>query len=174
MTHTARSLLSAALLAAAVAAPARGQTAVAPRPAVSVAAGVSQFDLSGTGSARVVAVRAERPLARALLAEVGVAVARPRQQFERTTTLVIPEVALQLQLPARVAPYVGVGVGDAMDFRPESVGGLRQQLTVSGAAGVRAWLGERLGVRGELRVRGIGRNFAGSTAEWTGGAALRF
>ena len=175
MTHPARTLVPAALLAAALAAaPARGQTALAPRPAVSVAAGVSQFDLSGTGTAPVVSARVDYPLGRALIAEGGVAVARPDQQFGARTTLVVPEVGLQLQYPARLAPYVGVGTGAAIDFRGSENGGTDADLTLSGAAGVRAWVTDRVGLRGELRVRGIGRNFAGSTAEWTAGAAIRF
>ncbi|MBX9853961.1 MAG: hypothetical protein K2Y26_00425 [Gemmatimonadaceae bacterium] len=32
----------------------------------------------------------------------------------------------------------------------------------------------RVALRAELRVRGIGRNFSGSTAEWLGGLAYRF
>jgi hypothetical protein len=174
MPPAAVRLLAPALVLAA-AAPLRAQEDYWPdRPALSVSAGVSQFDLSGTGSSAMAAVRLERALMRALVLEGGVSVARPAQQFGATTTLVIPEVALQLQLPRLVAPYLGLGFGDAMDFRPESVGGLRHNATVSVAGGVRLWLGDRMGLRGELRVRGIGSTLGGSTAEWTGGAALRF
>jgi hypothetical protein len=165
---------AATLLAIALAAaPAAAQSPRALRPAVSVSAGVSQFDLSGTGTAPLVALRGDYPLLRALLVEAGVSVARPEQQFGGTTTFVIPEVALQLQLPRRVAPYLGLGLGEAFDFRPERAGGLRNDVTVSGAAGVRAWLTEQVGLRGELRVRGIGTGFEGSTAEWTLGGAWR-
>jgi hypothetical protein len=174
MTATRRLQLAAVALLAAAAAPAHAQIGAPARPSLSIAGGISQFDLSGTGTAPVVTARVDYPLGRVLLAEGGVAVARPDQQFGSRTTLVVPEVGLQLQYPARVAPYLGVGVGSALDFRRERDGGTVGDPTVSGAAGVRAWVTDRLGLRGELRVRGIGRNFAGSTAEWTVGAALRF
>jgi len=175
MTAPRRPQLAAvALLLVAAATPALAQSGAVARPSLSVAAGVSQFDLSGTGTAPVVSARVDYPLGRALIAEGGVAVARPDQQLGARTTLVVPEVGLQLQYPARLAPYVGVGTGAAIDFRGSENGGTDADLTLSGAAGVRAWVTDRMGLRGELRVRGIGRNFAGSTAEWTAGAAIRF
>jgi hypothetical protein len=176
MPASRRLQLAAAVLAAAAAAPAHAhaQAGASTRPSIAVGAGVSQFDLSGTGTAPVFTARVDYPLGRVLLAEGGVAVARPDQQFGDTTTFVVPEVGVQIQLPRRVAPYLGVGVGAALDFRRERDGGTVSDPTFSGAAGVRAWLTERVGLRGELRVRGIGTRFTGSAAEWTGGAALRF
>ena len=105
-------------------------------------------------------------------ARIAVA-ARPEQQFGATSTLVIPEIGVQLQLPRRLAPYLGVGVGSALDFRGRANGGTRRDLTTSGAVGVRGWLSDRLALRGELRVRGVGTGFEGSAAEWTAGASWR-
>ena len=173
MTH--RPLRGVAALVVLVAtAPAAAQSRSVMSGAVSLSAGVSQFDLAGTGNAPVVALRGELPLLPALLVEGGVAVARPNQQFAGRSTLVIPEVGMQVQYPARVAPYVGVGVGSAIDWRRSADGGIESGVTASGAAGVRAWATQRVGLRGELRVRGIGRGFPSSTAEWTLGAAMRF
>lgn len=142
--------------------------------ALSLSYGMFQYDLSGTGDVGMIAVRVERMFAANGLLEAGIAAARPAQQFGDTTTYVIPEVQAQVQLPlGRVAPYLGGGVGVALDFRDEIHGGTQADVTVSAAAGLRAWITERLGARAELRVRGIGRSFAGSAAEWTIGAALR-
>ena len=143
--------------------------------AVSLSYGVFQFDLSGTGDARMFALRAERMFSRRGLLEGGVVVARPGQQFGDTTTLVIPELQAQLQLGVgRVAPYLGTGVGWAFDFRDEADGGTQHDITMSVAAGLRGWFSDRFGARAELRVRGFGTGFSGSSAEWTGGLALRF
>ena len=168
----------AALVAAGVPAGARAQSVAespAPRrPAISVSAGAFQYDLSGTGTAPMVAVRAERPLARYALVEGGLTLARPEQQFGGTTTFLVPEAQLQAQLPlGRVAPYLGVGAGAAFDRRGDGFGGTRSDLTVSGAGGLRAQLTDQVGLRAELRVRGIGTGFTGSAAEWTVGAAWR-
>jgi hypothetical protein len=162
-----------AVLAAAVPALARAQRAdVVGRPAVSVGGGVFQYDLSGTGTVPMLAARVELPLARYALVEGGVVAARPERQSAGRETFVAPEAQLQLQLPlGRFAPYLGAGAGAAL----RSGGGRTDSdLTVSGAGGVRAWLTDRTGLRGELRVRGIGTRFTGSAAEWTLGVSRRF
>ena len=121
------------------------------------------------------AIRADLPLGRLVLVEAGLGVARPEQQFGARTTLVIPEAQLQFQLPiGPVLPYVGVGGGLAMDFRPDDAGGTQTEVTASGAGGVRWWITQRAGARAELRVRGVGDNFAGAAAEWTAGLMWRF
>jgi hypothetical protein len=149
-------------------------TSPSPRSAISLSYGLFQYDLSGTGDARILAVRAERPLATFALLEGGVAFARPAQQFGDTTTYVITEAQLQGQWPlGRVAPYLGGGIGLAMDFRQEIHGGMQTDVTLSAAGGLRAWITERLGARAELRLRGVGWRFTGSAAEWTLGAAWR-
>jgi hypothetical protein len=53
-------------------------SAFGPRPAISLSVGVSQFDLSGTGTTSIVALRGEYPLIPALLIEGGVTIARPQ------------------------------------------------------------------------------------------------
>ena len=122
----------------------------------------------------MVAVRVALPFAHVFIAEGGAALARPDQQFGATTTLVIPEVGLQLQMPRRIAPYLGVGIGEVLDFRDKQYGGTLHNLTASGALGVRAGLTARAGAIAELRVRGIGSEFNGSAAEWTVGGLWRF
>jgi hypothetical protein len=173
-------LLSAALLVVGMPAAVRGQAAIADaaprRPAVSMSGGAFAYDLSGTGTVPMLAVRAELPLTRFTLVEGGLTAARPDQQFGARTTFLAPEAQLQLQLPlagGRVAPYLGAGAGAALDFRGRQFGGTQADLTASAAGGLRAWLTEQVGLRAEMRVRGIGRGFTGSAAEWTLGAAWR-
>ena len=146
------------------------------RPAVSLSAGAFQYDLSGTGTAPMLAARAELPLSRFFFVEGGVAVARPAQQFGATTTFLAPELQLQVQAPlagGRVAPYLGLGGGGALDLRGAAYGGNYNTYTASGAAGLRCWLSDNFGLRGELRVRGIGKTFGGSAAEWTLGTSWK-
>jgi hypothetical protein len=147
--------------------------AFGPRPAISLSLGVSQFDLSGTGNTSIVAVRGEYPLLPALLIEGGVTVARPQQAFSDRATLLMPELQLQLQLPKRVAPFIGLGTGFAHDGVIARYGGDANQMTFSGAAGLRAAITRQVGLRAELRVRYFGAGFTGATADWTVGAAWR-
>ena len=149
---------------------------ISPRPALSFSAGAFQYDLSGTGTAPMLAGRAEYPLGRFFIAEGGLSAARPSQQFGSTTTFLASELQLQTQARlahGRIAPYLGLGGGMAIDQRTAAQRGTRHGLTLSGATGARYWLSDAFGLRGELRVRGIGRNFGGSAAEWTVGTAWR-
>jgi len=143
------------------------------RPALSLSAGVSQFDLSGTGTTGILAVRGEYPIVPALLVEGGVTIARPDQQFDIDGTLVMPEVQLQLQLPRRVAPFIGLGTGFSHDGAVARFGGDANDITFSGAAGLRAAVTRAVGLRMELRVRYFGTGFTGATADWTLGVAWR-
>jgi len=147
------------------------------RYAISLGYGVFDFDLSGTGQSRMWAARVERPLSRYVIAEGGVVYARPYQQFGDTTHFWIGELQVQAQLPTRVvAPYVGVGGGIAWDVRRQPSGTEQRRVTdptFSAAVGARAWFTKIFGARAELRVRGVGGEFQGSSAEWTIGAVLR-
>jgi hypothetical protein len=153
---------------------AEAQRLARPRHAtVTAAAGLSQWDLSGTGSSVILAVRVDRQLGqRWLLGEASLATFRPQEQGG-DSRYVIPEAHLQLQVPRAIAPYVGAGIGA---FTRVSGGpGSDSELTTSGAVGVRVWgLIPRGLIRAELRVRGIGRRFTGSAAEWTGGLGWSF
>lgn len=148
--------------------------AFGPRPALSLSAGISQFDLSGTGTTSIIALRGEYPLVPVLLIEGGVTIARPQQALGERGTLLMPELQLQLQLPRRVAPFIGLGTGFAHDGVVARYGGDANRITFSGAAGLRAAITRQVGLRAELRVRYIGTGFNGSTADWTLGAGWRF
>lgn len=163
----------AVLAASVVALPARApaQEAEPPTASVSLLAGVFQFDLSGTGTAPVLAVRAATPVQRNVLLEGGLTLARPDEDFGGRSTWLFPEVQAQLQAPwRRVAPYVGLGGGLGVALRD---GDPEVEPTLSGSIGVRAGLGGRVGLHGEARLRGIGSGFEGSAAELAAGVMLR-
>jgi hypothetical protein len=141
---------------------------------LTLAAGVSEFDLSGTGDAFTAAARLDGEIRPALLWEGSLGFTFVAQQFGDTTTFVVSEAQVQLQWPARLAPYIGVGAGLALDFRDEEDGGTQTDPTFSGAVGARFDLTEALGLRAELRLRGVGDSFQGSTAELTAGVGWRF
>ena len=139
--------------------------------AIGVVVGLTQFDLSGTGNTLLVGARAETELQPWLIGEAALGVFRPEEQFLARATYFTPELQLQLQLPTfNVRPYIGVGLGYFLAASKRA-----SQATASTAGGLRITVpGAPMDLRAELRVRGIGRNFSGSTAEWTAGASYRF
>jgi len=141
-----------------------------PLPSFAVVGGVSHFDLSGTGTTAIGALRAEIPLL-SLVAEGSFGVMRPKEQ-DGTRTYIIPEAQLQYQiLPILVRPYIGVGGGLF-----KAVSGPdphNSDFTASAAVGVRATLPlTGFGLRAEARVRGIGSGFGGSSTELTVGVSF--
>jgi hypothetical protein len=150
----------------------------ASRYAVSFSYGIFDYDLSGTGKSRMIAARVERPLSKYVLGEVGIAYSHPLLRSGEKTHYFIPELQVQAQLPLMViAPYLGLGGGVAWDTRDRqrSVQDTRPTWdpTISVSAGTRAWLTSIFGARAELRIRGIGGEFQGSSTEWTIGAILK-
>lgn len=157
----------------ALAAPAAAQVAVAPAvPILTLAAGVAQYDHAGTGTAPHGAIRYAHPFGRVLSVEVGTGYARYEPDGGgEAVNLLTPELQLQAQLVGRrVAPYLGAGGGLAATWISDA---FETDVTLSAAAGLRVGLTSNSALAGELRVRGIGGGFEGSTAEWTVGLALR-
>ena len=162
------------LLALSFASPLSAQTDSLRGAAVYVGGGVSQYDLSGTGTAGLFAVRVDWAVIRPfILTEIGASVARVTQSGDESW-LMVPEAQIQGQLTrGNFRPYLGVGLGVSIDARSENFGGVDTEPTLSAAAGFRLWFKRRVGARAELRVRGIGERFQGSTAEWSGGITWR-
>jgi hypothetical protein len=162
------SCVALAGLMSAVALP-RVADAQLPLPSMSLMGGVSQWDLSGTGTSPFGAIRVQIPLV-VIIAEGSLGVFRPKEDVG-TRTYIIPEAQLQWQiLPFIVRPYIGAGAG--MFSAISGPNPHRSDLTLSASAGVR--VGVPLvgwGLRAELRVRGIGSGFTGSAAEWTLGVS---
>ena len=120
------------------------------------------YDLSGTGHAPALAVRAERDLFSNVSLEVGGTYAKPSQQYGGST-LFMPEVQLHYNWTAgRVSPYAGGGIGTALRTAP-LVNDWDPTLSAAGGAAVR--LTDRLSLTGELRLRGHEWQFAGTTTE---------
>ena len=128
------------------------------------------YDLSGTGNAPAVSVRATRNLTGNLDLQLGGSFAKPEQQFG-PSTLFMPEAMLLYRWNlGRVSPYAGGGIGGAMvvsDFHTD----WDPTLAVAGGAGIR--LTDRVGLNVELRIRGHEWRFAGSTAEIGAGIVWR-
>jgi hypothetical protein len=159
-----RSLLLAATASALFAA--RGEAQFT----AGLAAGVSQFDLSGTGSARVLAARVDTDVKPWLVLDGSLATFRPLESLGEYTYW-IPEAQLQVQVPTSLLrPYLGAGGGWFVGTKGRPTRG-----TASISGGLRTPIGDTPAVaRAELRVRGIGEHFGGSTAEWTVGLGWRF
>jgi hypothetical protein len=130
---------------------------------------VVQYDLVGVGNAPGVAFRASRDLTRHVVLEAQSLLAWPEQQ-SGPSTLFVPEAQLQYRWNvARFSPYVGGGAGLALTQSPVRTD---WDSTLSASVGTGIRLTERVGLKGELRLRGIDR-FAASTAEWSLGMAWR-
>jgi hypothetical protein len=147
---------------------------------LSIAAGVSQFDASGTGTAPIAAIRVAAPLVgRWMLGEASLSYASLDEQFSTTNTRVgVGEAQLQAQFPAaRVRPYVGLG-GGWLHYFNNAAGRSGATPTVSGAAGLRMSVSSALLVRGELRLRswksGSNSGFHNNAAEFTAGIGYTF
>jgi hypothetical protein len=118
--------------------------------------------------------RVDAPIQRIVLIEAGATWFSADQQFGDTTTVLLPEVQGQIQYPARLSPYVGLGLGLSVDFREEEDLGTQVDPTFSVALGVRLDVNESVGLRAEVRVRGHEPDFTGTTGDWIGGVSWRF
>jgi hypothetical protein len=137
---------------------------------VSLASGLVDYDLSGTGKTIGTAVRGERWLTDRLSVEFGSLLARPTEDFA-TTTLLAPEALVRYAFTdGRFAPYVGGGGGFVMRHTDRDTA---WDPSMTGAAGLRVRLTDETSIQGEMRLRGIGRTWAGSSAEWTAGLVWR-
>jgi hypothetical protein len=166
MNRIKRRFLTACAVTAAFVSP-RAAVAQLPIPSFGIVGGVSSYDLSGTGTTPIGALRVDIPLL-VLVAEGSLGIMRPKEQ-SGTRTYIIPEAQLQYHiLPILLRPYIGVGGGLFKGISgPEP---LESRMTLSASAGIRATLPlTGLGFRVEARVRGIGSHFAGSSAELTAG-----
>ena len=137
-----------------------------------VGAGVFNFDLSGTGNAPLIAMSTDWRVTQSWIIEAGLTVAFPDQQFDRTKFF-IPEVQVQYQwVMGRWAPFVGGGIGAAIDVRDDFDNDT--DLALAGGGGVRVNLTDSVGIRGDFRLRGFEPDFGASAAELRGGVFWRF
>jgi hypothetical protein len=133
------------------------------------AASIINYDLNGVGTTPGMVFTASRELTRHVVLETRGLLAWPDETFGRST-LFIPEAQLQYRWNiARFTPFVGGGGGFARRSSPFH-SDWDTTLSVAGGTGIR--LTDRVGVLGELRLRGID-DFAASTAEWSVGMTWR-
>jgi hypothetical protein len=135
--------------------------------------GAVNFDLSGTGVAPGMTIRATRALTDHLALEGSFPISWLTEDFGRSR-LFAPEAQLQYHWQAGpFRPYVGGGAGVAWRHRGV-FGNSDADLTLSVAGGTRFDLTPRVALLGEMRVRGFETRFVGSTAEWLGGVSWNF
>ena len=138
-------------------------------PSVSLMAGPSHYDLAGTGTGFVAALRFDVPSGRIFLVEPGVTFFRYRSAFGDRISLVLPEISLLVEPPhGSIRPYAGVGAGfsEYLSGRGTTFG------TLHATAGLRVNIGPRYGVRAEIRARSIDP-FSQSTTDFTFGFSKR-
>jgi hypothetical protein len=141
---------------------------------VSISAGVSQFDLAGTGTAPAIVIRYDHNIGSAhwLLGDASLTIMRPEEQLVGRRTYAISEAQVHFQIPAAVVrPYIGFGPGWL--FPVSGAGHRRGQLSTSGAGGIRVVPDGPLAFRVELRIRAIGSAFESTTVDWTAGVGWR-
>ena len=133
--------------------------------------GIMNYDLSGVDTKPAFTARVSHELGANFVLEGGVTFAKPEQQFG-PSTLIVPEVQLQYHFPAgRFTPYLGAGLGIARQSAEEIE--TDWSPAISFAGGTRVAINDRVGLFGELRVRGIEWDFAGSTTDILGGVVVR-
>ena len=159
---------------------------------LSVHAGYADFDLSGTGNAAVVDVRASYPINRYLSLDGGLGFSHTDQQFGDVAYL-LPSVELHVGATVfgRVRPHLGVGVGALVPVADEGPQVVRQgefeftvdpdpdaEATINVALGVDVAVTDRWVVLGSGRLRGtVGDGpdfFVGTLADVSAGVGYRF
>ena len=131
-----------------------------------VSAARIDYDLSGTGSAAGVAVRAFRHITPHVGVEVRGLLARPELQ-SGPAALCAPDVQLQYRWQiGRLSPYVGGGVGFAA-IKKQSPFRTDWDTTTSVGGGTTLRLTDRVALIGELRLRGFEWDYVGSTGEFS-------
>jgi hypothetical protein len=159
-----------ALFAAAVfVAPCGAQESQEPRPILSVLAGPSPYDLSGTGTGFAVGAWVSCPVWPFLLLEGGSGYFRYTAQGGSAVAYLLPEVGFRAGVPAGPwFPYAGGGVGLA-----SVVSGFEgTDLTLHVVLGVRLWITSGIGARVEGRLRSVDP-WSGNMTDVTGGLVIR-
>jgi hypothetical protein len=135
-----------------------------------VKAGLSAFDLNGTGTAFVGGPIGYAVLNKHLLVELGVPLFEHSRDVSaggltgsERTRLFLPELSLEGQVQlGRFQPYLAVGGGAAIRLNGPTRGGG----TLHAALGTRAAVGRHTLLRGEIRARSI-RPWSGDAVDFT-------
>jgi hypothetical protein len=138
---------------------------------VTLMAGVSVFDRSGTGTTGIYSLRADLPIYPAVLVEGGLSYAR-RGEESGIGDVFIPGIQAHLQATSgQFSPYIGLGAGVTVET---AEGGDEDDISFSPSfsAGIRSALSEGAGIRFEGRLNGVGADFGGLYSELTGGFSI--
>lgn len=107
-----------------------------------------------------------------MLGEASLSYARLSQQFGKSE-LFIPEVQVQIQGAWRwLEPYLGLGLGVAIDEPESPVRDWDVDVAPSAAVGLRVDIDEKFGARVDGRTHGIGWDFVGMVSELTAGISI--
>jgi hypothetical protein len=157
---------------ASYAAPRDASAQLEQRRHITASLGVFSYQLPHTGLAPMMAIRGTVPISSVLNIEAGIIGSRPKYPLGDNTTFIAPEAQLQLALPFEsIIPYMGLGTGAVIHFGNGENGSSQVDMTISGSLGARVWLSDSVGIQAEFRGRGIGFDFASSSAEYSAGLA---
>lgn len=141
----------------------------AAQAALSVSAGATTYDLSGTGTSGTAAVRGELPITPAIDFQLGTGFFWYGTQGDDQVAMLLPEMGLLARVPVPIPLHFGLGVGHTVGVK----GNQDDDATLYVAAGLE--LEDRGGwaVRPELRVRAVDP-WVGTMADFTLGVRRAF
>ncbi len=158
---------SASILALALCSSATAQERI--RPVLSLSAGPSPYDLSGTGTGLAIAGRVALPIQPYLIVEPGLVYFGYTTQFGTDFGFLLLELSVQAVAPlGPVHPYLGAGVGSAV----ANTGSSGSELTLHVVLGVRLRLTDHWGAVAEGRLRSVDP-FHGNMVDLTLGVSWR-
>jgi hypothetical protein len=130
-------------------------------------AGAAQYNLVGTGVLRQATIRVDLNVRPELAVEGSLSYRGPAVHTDEGTASVVPRVSIRLQNPhGPVVPYVAAGGSVALTLPTDREAASRATFTFTAATGVRVGFpGRKLGIGGDLRIRGKGFSVRPSTAE---------
>ncbi len=138
---------------------------------LTLSAGATVFDRSGSGTTGIYALRVDMPLYPAIVLEGDLAYAR-RSGAHGIGNVFFPGMQVQLQgTSGPFSPYVGLGGGVIIENRTGGRGS-GVSFSPSFSTGLRIALTEGAGLRFEGRIHGVGANFSGVYSEFTGGISV--
>ncbi|MBI4421780.1 MAG: hypothetical protein HY560_13225 [Gemmatimonadetes bacterium] len=134
---------------------------------LSISAGATQYDLSGTGTTYVIAARIDGAIGSYGIFEPGVTFLSYEPDFGGRLNYLLPEISFQGQVyVGRLRPYLGAGIG----FANITNGPNFNELTLHLTGGGRIRLAGPWGIRFEVRARTIDP-WRNSTADFTVGVS---
>lgn len=121
-------------------------------PQLDLLGGISRYDIDRSDTGPAAALRLALPSGRFFVFEPGVGFLRFENRFGEGISYLMPELSVQVEpIKGPIRPYFGVGAG-LTEFLS---GRGTNYATMHAAAGIRASIGPRFGLRGDARARTI-------------------